>query len=247
MRVAGPEYAHRVAHRGVRRHARHQPLPKSPSPMRLVDEDVTDPCKRRLVSHNPGETDLPAAALLIDAEAEGIADRFLDDLAPPVPGPIGVAQAAADKVDVEQFRLRADEEFFTLEFHCTVILGNRLRRPNGLIAPGRRPNMRVARGRRSSAARSAGNRCGRSPALHEPQVGPDAPAQAPPERPTGGVVGKEKQVALGNVLRPELPEAVLHQLPSDAPPPPLPGHGKVVQVSPPAVMAAQHRGYHSPA
>ena len=123
-----------------------------------------------------------------------------------------------------------------------------------MASAGRRPQTNPARGsrrrvqapgRRASATPAARVGGPRRPALHEPKVGPDIPAQSPPEFPGRPVAGEKKQVALGDARLAELPEADGDQCPSHALAPPFPVDGKVMQVAPPAVVAAQHGRDHA--
>jgi len=62
-----------------------------------------------------------------------------------------------------------------------------------------------------------------------------------PECYAGGVVGEDEDIASLNASLAELRQTGIHQLPAGTLLPVLPGHGQMVQVTPPAVMTTQYR------
>src|ERR1019366_302395 len=71
------------------------------APVGLVDDHVAQPREGCAVGDDPGEAQLPAAGDLVEPEAEGIPDGFLDQRPGAALRPVRAGQRDADKVHVQ--------------------------------------------------------------------------------------------------------------------------------------------------
>ena len=85
--------------------------------MVFFDENIAYPGKCRLIRYDPGKPNLLLAFFLINAEANRIPDRFLDNYAWAILGPISSVQPLSDKIKVESLRVGANEITFVFDVH----------------------------------------------------------------------------------------------------------------------------------
>src|SRR5271169_2977545 len=93
---------------GVAHDALDEPLSKTPPAVGLDDEDVPHIREGREVGDHAPEGDLPPA--VVDAEAQGVTDRFQDHLLGDPASPVRVRQEGVDHVHLEARGIRRELE-----------------------------------------------------------------------------------------------------------------------------------------